>query len=89
MKYIRIDYNDDDRPLSEIIYECIPQVRFYFREISKEAALSFIRDDSDNAYYEIYSCYIKVEDDEFDEFKRQVQVAVKMRHLNKLAKNAE
>lgn len=87
MKYIRIDYNDDDRPFSEMIYECIPQIQFYFREISKEAALSFIKDDRDNAYYEIYSCYIKIEDNELDEFKKQVQAAIKVRHLNNLIKN--
>lgn len=92
MKYLKIDcYADDgfDRSFSDMIREISSKTTWFYHEISKEAALSFIRNGDDSIYYEIYSSYIKLEDDEFDEFKRQFQAAVKMRHLNELVKNAE
>ncbi len=68
------------------VYECDYSIEDFYKRISKEKMLQYLKAGN---YIKVYESYVKIADDEFDEFNRQVNAASKIQYLKILAKNAK
>lgn len=90
MKYLRAAMIFSDSNFGEFesfyLYDCEYSITDFYRRISKEKMLNYLKSGD---YERVFESYVQISDDEFEEFNRRVNAASKIQYLKILAKNAE